>query len=79
MPKAARTILIVFAAAVIFFGQHWYSYVTNKTTPYDETGIELNSMMPAPIRKWGCDKLHQTFAKALPPKGCQTGDGKSWM
>ena len=34
MHRAARTILIVIIAGVIFFGQHWYSYVTNKTSPY---------------------------------------------
>lgn len=79
MRRAVRTILIVVVAGAIFFGQHWYSYVTNKTSPYDKSGIELNSMMPAPIRKWGCDKLHATFANALPPKGCQAEDGRSWM
>jgi hypothetical protein len=79
MPKAARTILIVILAAVIFFGQRWYSYVNTKTNLYDETGIQLNSAMPAPIRKWGCDKLHGNFANALPPHGCQSDDGKSWM
>lgn len=79
MRRAVRTLLIVIVAGAIFFGQHWYSYVTNKTSPYDESGIELNSMMPAPIRKWGCDKLHATFANALPPKGCQAEDGRSWM
>jgi hypothetical protein len=79
MHKAARTILIIIIAFVLFFGQRWYAYVTNKTSPYNEVGIELNSAMPAPIRKWGCDKLHATFPKALPPKGCQADDGKSWM
>jgi hypothetical protein len=53
--------------------------VTNKTSPYNEVGIDLNSAMPAPIRKWGCDKLHATFPKAQPPNGCQADDGKSWM
>jgi hypothetical protein len=79
MQKAARTILIITVAAVIFFGQQWYSYVTNKTTPYDEFGMQLNSAMPAPIRKWGCDKLLKTFPNAQPPDGCQSEDGKSWM
>lgn len=79
MHRAARTILIVIIAGVILFGQRWYSYVTNKTSPYDEAGIELNSAMPLPIRKWGCDKLHETFANALPPNGCRAEDGKSWM
>lgn len=79
MRRAARTLIIVMIAGVILFGQRWYSYVTNKTSPYDEAGIELNSAMPEPIRKWGCDKLHENFANAVPPKGCQADDGKSWM
>jgi hypothetical protein len=79
MHKAARTLLIIIIAFVIFFGQRWYAYVTNKTSPYNEVGIELNSAMPAPVRKWGCDKLHETFPKAQPPNGCQADDGKSWM
>jgi hypothetical protein len=79
MRRAARTFLIIIIAGVIFFGQRWYSYVTNTKSPYDEVGIELNSSMPAPIRKWGCDKLHETFANALPPYGCLAADGKSWM
>lgn len=79
MKKPGRTFLIIIVASVIFFGQRWYNYVTNKTSPYDETGIQLNSAMPAPIRKWGCDKLHATFPKALPPNGCKAEDGTSWM
>lgn len=79
MQKAGRTLLIIIIAGVIFVGQRWYTYVTNKTSPYDEVGIQLNSAMPSPVRKWGCDQLHATFAKALPPYGCQSDDGKSWM
>jgi hypothetical protein len=79
MKKPGRTFLIIIVASVIFFGQRWYNYVTNKTSPYDETGIQLNSAMPAPIRKWGCDKLHATFPTSLPPNGCKAEDGKSWM
>jgi hypothetical protein len=79
MQKAARTFLIIVVAAVIFFGQRWYTYVNNKTSPYDEVGIQINSALPSPIRKWGCDKLHGNFANALPPYGCQSSDGKSWM
>ncbi|MFA5958238.1 hypothetical protein [Hyphomicrobium sp.] len=79
MKKAGRTLLIIIVAGVIFFGQRWYSYVNNKTSPYDEVGIQINSAMPGPIRKWGCDKLHANFASALPPYGCQAPDGKSWI
>lgn len=79
MRKAGRTVFIIIVATVIFFGQRWYTYVTNKTSPYDEIGIDINSRLPAPIRKWGCDKLHANFPNALPPYGCAVGDGKSWM
>lgn len=79
MRRPLRIILISLLAFVIFFGQRWYTYVTNKTSPYDEVGIQINSALPSPIRKWGCDKLHANFANALPPAGCQAEDGKSWM
>jgi hypothetical protein len=79
MQKAIRTLLIMLIAGVIYFGQHWYRYVTNTKSPYDDVGIQLNSAMPRPIRKWGCDRLHASFANALPPYGCQGDDGKSWM
>lgn len=79
MRRVGRTIFIIIVAGLIFFGQRWYNYVTNKTSPYDEVGIQINSALPAPLRKWGCDKLHANFANALPPLGCQAGDGKNWM
>ena len=79
MRKAGRTLLIIIVAAVIFFGQRWYNYVTNKTSPYDEVGIQINSALPAFARKWGCDKLRTTFPKAEPPTGCEAEDGKTWM
>lgn len=68
--------LIAFAALVLF---QWHSYVTNKESPYDEVGIELNRYMPAPMQKWGCDQLKETFGnKALPPYGCADETGRSW-
>ena len=79
MRRPLRTIFIIIVAAVIFFGQRWYTYVNNKTSPYDEVGIQINSALPSPIRKWGCDKLRANFPNAVPPNGCAAGDGKSWM
>ena len=35
MQKTGRTLLIIIVAGVIFVGQRWYDYVTNKTSPYD--------------------------------------------
>lgn len=79
-----KFVMIVVIAALFVAGNvgwRWYSYITNTESPYDELGIEFNSRMPYPLRKWGCDKLQTTFAGALPPYGCQAegGDGRSWL
>lgn len=72
-------VAIAVIAVGVVLGGFWYRYVSNSETPYQEVGIELNSRMPGPIRKWGCDQLHATFAGAVPPYGCAVGDGRSWM
>ncbi|MBP1878381.1 hypothetical protein J2Z84_001685 [Agrobacterium rubi] len=77
--KIIRVLTMVVIFAVVIFGYRWYSYVTNTESPYNEVGIELNSRMPAPIRKWGCDKLHQTFGNAVPPLGCSAGGSNDWI
>ncbi len=73
------TLIVVVLAA--FCLQQWYSYVTNTKSPYDEIGIELNSRMPLPLRKWGCDQLQANFKRGLPPHGCAqpNGTGKEWL
>ncbi|RFB80059.1 hypothetical protein [Methylovirgula sp. 4M-Z18] len=77
--KILRVILMIAIAFSATIGWRWYRYVTNTESPYDEVGIELNSRMPGPINIWGCEKLHATFADALPPYGCQAGtDNKQW-
>lgn len=78
--RIIRLLVIVVIAFVGVFGYRWYAYVTNTESPYNEVGIELNSRMPGPIRKWGCDRLHETFANVVPPYGCQGGaDGREWI
>lgn len=68
--------LIGVTALVLF---QWHQYVTNKESPYDEVGIELNRYMPAPMQKWGCAQLKETFGnKALPPYGCADETGRAW-
>lgn len=79
MSKLLRLAVIVVLVFVVVLGGFWYRYVTNTESPYQEVGIELNSRMPEPIRKWGCDKLRSNFASAVPPYGCSTGDGTSWI
>lgn len=78
--KAVRILLIVVLAPALLLGFQWHRYVTNKETPYDEIGIALNSRMPEPIRKWGCDRLKASFPNSLPPYGCQNPETPtSWM
>ncbi len=78
--RILRLLLTVVIAISVVVGFRWYRYVGNTDSPYDEVGIEINSRLPTPLRKWGCDKLHATFGNVLPPYGCQSGDdGRSWL
>ncbi|WP_337268558.1 hypothetical protein [Oryzifoliimicrobium ureilyticus] len=78
--KILKFLFIIAIAVVATCGFRWYRYVTNTQSPYDEVGIELNSRMPTPIRKWGCSQLQSTFGQMLPPYGCQAGaDNRSWL
>lgn len=78
--KIFRLAIILVITIVVVGGFRWYRYVSNTESPYDEVGIELNSRLPQPLRKWGCDRLHTTFANTLPPYGCQSdADTGSWL
>jgi hypothetical protein len=78
--KIIKLLLIVVIAFTALIGFRWHRYVTNTESPYNEIGIELNSRMPSPIQKWGCDQLHKTFGNVIPPYGCQTvADGRQWI
>jgi hypothetical protein len=78
--RVLRLLLTLVVVLAVFVGFRWYRYVTNEESPYQEIGIELNSRMPTPLKKWGCDRLHATFGNVLPPYGCQAGDdGRSWL
>jgi hypothetical protein len=78
--KFLRIALITVMALVFFVVGRWYTYVSNSESPYEEVGIALNSRMPEPIRKWGCDRLHATFGNGLPPYGCQSSvDASQWL
>ncbi len=77
--RLIRVFLIIAIISTGFIGFQWFKYVNNTESPYDEVGIELNSRMPGPINKWGCDKLKTTFANMLPPYGCQSAaDATQW-
>ncbi|MDB6454527.1 hypothetical protein [Falsirhodobacter sp. 20TX0035] len=78
MAKVLTVAVVVLVAAAAVFGGRWYLYVSNTTSPYDEVGIEINSRLPGPLNRWGCDKLHATFGNVVPPYGCAGGDGTTW-
>jgi hypothetical protein len=71
------------AGAVIFgllflglIGKRYYAYVNNTKSPFDEVGISLHALMPAPIQSWGCAKLRATFEQTTaPPHGCTSTSG----
>ncbi|WP_275789599.1 hypothetical protein [Pararhizobium gei] len=76
-----KLLVVLFAAVfavVAVIGGRWLIYVTNTSDPLDEVGIELNSRMPEPLRKWGCARLKSNFANRLPPYGCMAVGGQDW-
>lgn len=79
MKRLLRLLVIMAITGAVIFGWRWYTYVTNTETPYQEVGIDINSRMPGPLNKWGCDRLHATFGNMLPPYGCQSAtDARQW-
>ena len=81
MLKKILTFVVVIVLGVgIAGGYRWYSYVTAAPDPLDEVGIDLNSRMPMPLRKWGCFQMQKRFGDRIPPYGCQSStDGTKWM
>lgn len=78
---ARTTALFAFAIVVglgVTFGYRWYDYVANAASPYDEVGIEINSRLPESLRAWGCGRLKERFARAIPPYGCSDATGRNW-
>ena len=76
MKKSIQIFIAIVMTIFVFVGSQWYTYIKNTKSPYDEIGIELNSRMPYPVRKWGCDQLKKTFPRHLPPYGCAASSEK---
>lgn len=79
MKKVLQVLIVIVVGVVVMFGGRWYLYVATASSPYDEVGIALNGAMPAPLRQWGCARLHARFPGQLPPYGCAGADGRGWM
>jgi hypothetical protein len=75
MLKFLSILLAAVIGGGIFAAGRWYVYAEYSATPYDEVGIALNDIMPAPLNAWACARLHERFPGALPPVGCAAGDG----
>jgi hypothetical protein len=78
MKRLLFVLLVAVVAVVGVIGGRWWIYVTNTSDPLDEVGIELNSRMPEPLRKWGCAKLKANFHDRLPPYGCAAIGSTDW-
>ncbi|HBF31982.1 hypothetical protein [Rhizobium sp.] len=79
MKRLLRLLVIMAISGSVIFGWRWYTYVTNTESPYQEVGIDINSRLPDPLNKWGCDRLHATFGNVPPPLGCQSAtDSRQW-
>lgn len=52
-------------------GWRWYGWATAGESPYDEIGIEVNSRMPDPLRRWACGRIADRFPRAIPPYSCE--------
>ena len=70
IPLVISIPLAALIAFVIVAGWDWYAYAT-AGEPYDEVGIELNSRMPDPMRRWACERIKARHPGTLPPHGCQ--------
>lgn len=57
---------------------YWAWYVTSSKTQYDQIGMEVNNLLPAPINRWGCDQLKKRFGSESAPHGCTAADFTSW-
>jgi hypothetical protein len=64
------------ASLILLVGGKWYSYVAHADSPFDDLGSGINSIMPGPINRLGCDMLKKRFGDIpIPPRGCNV-DGR---
>lgn len=58
--------LLILAAVI---GGRYYYYVEYEDNPYSQTGAGLHSIMPQPVKDWGCTRLRERFPGQTAP-GC---------
>jgi hypothetical protein len=74
--KAALVRVALVASIMILVCGKWYDYVAHADSPFDDLGSSINSIMPGPINRLGCDMLKKRFGDIpIPPRGCNV-DGR---
>ncbi|MBP2547573.1 tetrahydromethanopterin S-methyltransferase subunit G [Neorhizobium galegae] len=65
---------------MIFVGVigYWLWYVLASPSQFNSPGMDLNHMMPAPINRWGCERLQSRFGSERAPFGCTAPDHMNW-
>lgn len=80
-PSTRRAAFIragILVSIMLLVGGKWYIYVAHADSPYDDFGSSINSIMPGPINRLGCEMLEKRFGNVpIPPKGCNV-DGR-WV
>ncbi len=59
---------LIFLAFVI--GGRYYYFIEFEDSPYGEVGKGLQTIMPAPVKAWGCKRLRERFPNQTGP-GCE--------
>lgn len=75
MLKVLSLVVGVSIGVAIFMVGQWYVFVTGTNNPHDDAGTQLNALMPAPMNRWGCDRLRERFPDTVPPEGCEEAAG----
>jgi hypothetical protein len=59
-------LLQIIGLVVVAVAGYWVWYVTWGPNPNDRIGVTVASLVPTPMRDWGCGKLNQRFAAEAP-------------
>jgi hypothetical protein len=73
-----RQALLLIVLIVIGVVGYWLYYALAATDQFDQIGMDINNMMPAPMNEWACDQLQLRFGDQNAPFGCTADDFTSW-
>ncbi|RWX77303.1 hypothetical protein EPK99_16860 [Neorhizobium lilium] len=81
MPRILRGVLVFLAVILLCVAGllgYWLWYVTSSKTQFNQVGMEVNNVLPAPMNRWGCGELKKRFGSDRAPYGCVAADFTSW-